>query len=334
MKILTIFAGYDKDNIIDDYVVYYIKELKKIADIIYVADCNMLESELTKIIPYCIHIINGRHGEYDFGSYKRGYLYAKENNILQNYNKIILCNDSCYGPFFNLENIINKMIDYNFGGLYITKDLKIAEYNYIASFFIVIDKIIFNTMFFNNFIYSIKKEYDKMDIIKKYEFGLSKLMLDNNIELQAIFNDNGEFNRPYFNPLALIEEGFPLLKRHVLEKKVTVPLNIDELKNILNIIKNNYDIKLIVNHLNRVADKKQIKYLFQKYKPYKKIFINEKLFCLFTRYSPSGKYQTVYKLFNLITISIEKTIKDSYIETDYKDFNFLLNLIEYKSDKY
>ena len=38
MKILTIFAGYDKDNIIDDYVVYYIKELKKIADIIYVAD--------------------------------------------------------------------------------------------------------------------------------------------------------------------------------------------------------------------------------------------------------------------------------------------------------
>ena len=36
VKRLAIFAGYDKDNIIDDYVVYYIKELKKIADIIYV----------------------------------------------------------------------------------------------------------------------------------------------------------------------------------------------------------------------------------------------------------------------------------------------------------
>ena len=99
MKILAVFAGYDKDNIIDDYVVYYIKELKKIADIIYVSDCNMLDNELNKISEHCIHLINGHHGEYDFGSYKRGYLYAKENNILQNYNKIIFCNDSCYGPF-------------------------------------------------------------------------------------------------------------------------------------------------------------------------------------------------------------------------------------------
>ena len=327
MKILVIFAGYDKDNIIDDYVIYYMKELKKIADIIYVSDCDILENEIAKISEYCIHIINGHHSEYDFGSYKRGYLYAKENNILQNYDKIIFCNDSVYGPFFNLENIINKMKDYNFGGLYISKDLKIAKHDYITSFFIIIDKSIFNTDFFNNFIYSIKKEDNKMDVIKKYEFGLSKLMLYNNVELRAIFNDKGEFNRPYFNPLSLIKEGFPFLKKHVLEKKITVPLNIDELKNILNIIKNSYDIKLIINHLNRVADKDQIKYLFQKYKPYKKTFINEKIFCLFTRYSPSGKYQTVYKFFNLITISIDKSIKDSYIETGYKDFNFLLDLL-------
>lgn len=326
MKRLAVFAGYDKDNIIDDYVVYYIKELKKIADIIYVSDCNMSDNELKKINNYCIHIINGRHEEYDFGSYKRGYLYAKENNILQNYDYLILCNDSCYGPLFDLENIVNKMNDYDFGGISISKDLKIANHNYITSFFIYINKNIFNKDFFNDFIYDIKKEEDKMDIIKKYEFGLSKLMLDNNIELKGLFNDNGEFNRPYFNPLALIEEGYPFLKKHVLEKKVTVPLNIDELTNIIKIIKNNYDIKLIVNHLNRVADKEQIKYLFQKYKPYKKTFIHEKIFSLFTRYSPSGKYQTVYKFFNFLTISIDKPIKDSYIETDYKDFNFLLEI--------
>lgn len=323
MKILVIFAGYDKDNIIDDYVVYYIKELKKIADIIYVSDCNIAYNELEKIKDYCIHTINERHEEYDFGSYKKGYLYAKENNILQHYDKIIFCNDSVYGPFFDIENTINKMICYNFGGIYISKDLKIAEHDYITSFFIIIDKTIFNKDFFNRFISEVKKEEDKMDIIKKYEFGLSKLMLDNNIELKGLFNDNGEFNRPYFNPLSLIEEGYPFLKKHVLEKKITVPLNIDELKNILNIIKKNYDIKLIINHLNRNADKEQIKYLFQKYKPYKKIFIHKNFFYIFSRYSPSGKYQTVFKLFNLITISIDKPIKDSYIQTDYKDFNFL-----------
>ncbi|KLI21930.1 lipopolysaccharide biosynthesis-like protein [Brachyspira hyodysenteriae] len=326
MRILVIFAGYDRDSIIDDYVVYYIRELKKIADVIYVSDCDMADIELNKIKDFCIHIINGKHGEYDFGSYKRGYLYAKEKNILQSYDHLIFCNDSCYGPFFNLMNIVNKMNDYDFGGIYISKDLKIAEHDYITSFFIIISQKIFNSNFFNDFIYSIKKEKDKMDIIKKYEFGLSKLMIDNGIELKAIFDDNGEFNRPYFNPLALIEEGYPFLKKHVLEKKITVPLNINELTNIIQIIKNNYDISLIINHLNRIADKEQIKYLFQKYKPYKKVFIHEKIFSLFTRYSPSGKYQTVYKFFNFLTISIDKPIKDSYISTDYKDFSFFKDL--------
>ena len=326
MKRLVIFAGYDKDNIIDDYVVYYIKELKKTADIIYVSDCNILDNEIKKISNYCIHIINGRHEEYDFGSYKRGYLYAKENNILNNYDCLIFCNDSCYGPFFELKNIIDKMNNYDFGGLYISKDLKIAEHDYITSFFVFISKKIFNSDFFNNFINNIKKEEDKIDIIKKYEFGLSKLMLDNNIKLEAVFNDKNEFNRPYFNPLSLVKEGFPFLKRHVIEKKITVPLNIDELRDIIKTIKNNYDIKLIVNHLNRVADKNQIKYLFQKYKPYKKVFINEKIFSLTARYSPSGKYQKNYKLFGFINIAIDKAINKSYIETHYTDFNFLEKL--------
>ena len=113
-KRLVIFAGYDKDNMIDDYVIYYIKELKKIADIIYVSDCNMLENELSKISQYCIHIINGRHGEYDFGSYKRGYFYAKEKNILKDYDYLMFINDSVYGPFFDLKEIVEKMENKNY----------------------------------------------------------------------------------------------------------------------------------------------------------------------------------------------------------------------------
>ena len=44
MKILAIFAGYDKDNIIDDYVLFYLKELKKypILYILQTAKCQNL----------------------------------------------------------------------------------------------------------------------------------------------------------------------------------------------------------------------------------------------------------------------------------------------------
>ena len=324
MKRLAIFAGYDKYNIIDDYVLFYLKELSKFSDIIYIADCEMPEFELNKIADFTIKAISERHGEYDFGSYKRGYIYAKENNILENYDYLILCNDSVYGPFFSLEKLFNKMKDYKFGGLYKSKDIKIANHYYIGSFFIVIKKEIFSSDIFSNFIISVKKEADKIKIIKNYEFELSKLMLDNNINIEGLFMDKEISNRPYFEPLKLLDEGFPFIKKHILEKKITVPLNIEELKLIIQKIKKTYDINMIVNNLNRNADANQIKYLFQRFKPFNYDFI--KLLNIFSRYSPSGKYQIVFKFFNKIFISLDIPISFSYIKSDYKNFDFLIDL--------
>ena len=40
-------------------------------------------SELEKLAPYCLYTSGIRHGEYDFGSYKRAYIWAKQNlNLL------------------------------------------------------------------------------------------------------------------------------------------------------------------------------------------------------------------------------------------------------------
>ena len=83
MKMLAIFSSFDKDNIIDDYVVYYLKELSKFADIIFVADNYISKFQLDKIREYTIKAIAYSHGEYDFGGYKTGYIYAKENKYIQ-----------------------------------------------------------------------------------------------------------------------------------------------------------------------------------------------------------------------------------------------------------
>ena len=131
-------------------------------------------------------------------------------------------------------------------------------------------------------------------------------------------------NRPYFEPLKLLDEGFPFIKKHILEKNITVPLNIEELKLIIQKIKKYYDIKLIINNLNRTADVKQIKYLFQRFKPFNFNVIHSKILNIFSRYSPSGKYQMVFKFFSKIFISLDIPISFSYIKSDYKNFDFLL----------
>ena len=95
MKRIAIFAHYDKDNLIEDYVLYYLSELKKnVDDIIFVSDSNIKQQELDKIKSLVRHYIVGKHGEYDFGSYKRGFKWSNKNLNLANYDELIFCNDS------------------------------------------------------------------------------------------------------------------------------------------------------------------------------------------------------------------------------------------------
>ena len=118
---MAIFAGYDKDGIVDDYVIYYLKELKKVADIVFVYDNTFFKEELDKVKNLTIHQICEKHGEYDFGSYKRGFLWAKEQDILNKYDSLVFCNDSVYGPFYPLEQIFNKFEndrDVDFWGMF------------------------------------------------------------------------------------------------------------------------------------------------------------------------------------------------------------------------
>lgn len=101
MKRVAIFAHYSKNNTIENYIIYLIKELKTIADkIIFISDSNLEEFELEKIKNYINYYDCKKHGEYDFGSNKKGFLWAKNNNLLIDCEELIFINDSCYGPLY------------------------------------------------------------------------------------------------------------------------------------------------------------------------------------------------------------------------------------------
>lgn len=330
MKRLAIFAGYDKDNIIDDYVVYYIKELKKIADIIYVADCDMLENELTKISEYCIYLINGRHGEYDFGSYKRGYLYAKENNILQNYDYLILCNDSCYGPFFNFQKIVQNMESKNtdvWGMFNCFKDKENDEH--LQSYFLSLKPKVYLSEYFYNFISNIKKENDKWEVVKKYEIGLGNLLKKENVSVASFLDSNikeyeEDNNIPFYNPYVAIKNNFPFLKIASFKNHFYTKLYINTIYDILNYIKPKYNISLIISHLNRTIKKDEIKYFFPRFKIRTISVFSKKFINISCQYSVSGKFQIAFIFFNKLKITIDFPKSVSYIDYKYKDFNFLL----------
>src|SRR5690606_37759442 len=68
---VCLFAGYDADGRVDDYVVRYVRELSRHADVYYLADCWMAPDEMDRLAPFVKGAWAERHGTYDFGSWSR-----------------------------------------------------------------------------------------------------------------------------------------------------------------------------------------------------------------------------------------------------------------------
>ena len=138
---VAIFASYDGRGIVRDYVLYYLSELKKEVDaIVFVADnAPASEEEVMKLKDLVVYASFVRHQSYDFGSYRLGYLWAREHGLLDSAEEVIFCNDSCYGPVFPFSTVFDRMAgcSCDFWGLSGNPEIRY----HIQSFFMVFRRI-------------------------------------------------------------------------------------------------------------------------------------------------------------------------------------------------
>ncbi len=230
MNRIAVFAHYDKDSVIEDYVVYYLKELKKIANIVvFVSDCDLADVELQKISGIADKSIAKKHGEYDFGSYKRGYQYLKESRLLADCEELIFANDSCFGPLVSFKEIWNEMDTRNCDFWGITQYEDTSTKLHVQSYFLVFRKTVVNSPVLDHFMNSVKHENCKMDVIKKYEIGLSQILMKNDFAMQTFctYDISPEvaniayllyrFPRVFVKTM-LVKNNFYWLNRYVLKK--------------------------------------------------------------------------------------------------------------------
>jgi len=311
LKRVAVFVHYDSHNSIQDYVVYYVKELQKVAEnIVFVSDCELSETELSKIAPYVVHSIAYHHGEYDFGSYKRGYQWAKENGLLEHCEELIFANDSCYAPLFPFDDMFSQMspknVDFwgataNPKGIGI-KDGKAVENDeiHVQSYFVVFKPQVFNSDIFNNFINSVKKENTKGEIIANYEVGMTKLLAENGFrwDVYCELSKKITASHIYAYKELITKNKSPFLKRNVILFKVTYlicPIFTRQL------IKQNtkYDYELIKSDRKKNITKCNIvfSYLSALRKWFIRIHFKERNICLFGHWIHLGEntHDKLYK---------------------------------------
>ena len=213
MKRIAFFAHYDPDGRVDDYVLHYISELLQsgIREVYFSTDCDLADGEAGNL-PVGVEVVNTtRHGEYDFGSWKRCFesvTLSERSDV----DELILCNDSCYGPLSGFDALYSEMQSRtcDFWGL-----TQVRRYEgYYPSYFLAFRRPVLAWVGFEEFFMEIGSFVNKKEFCLKYEVGLTHALRDQGFMGDCFFRERNHLS--HSNAAALeadvFEAGMPFIR--------------------------------------------------------------------------------------------------------------------------
>ncbi len=229
MKRLLIYLTYDKQNIIDDYIGYFLRCMRPIADFVTVV-CNMpyIEKGLYNLSDYADRICYRENKGLDCGGFKDALCQFIGWEQIQEYDELILANDSFYGPFHDIEIIFSEMESrhLDFWGLMKRGNgaygVTGSDPEHILSFFYVFQSPLLHSREFRDYWEEIPYYKDYMTVVKQYERKLTKHFSDLGYVYGAYAEtDVNESRNPrnqffqcdYLSYEMMAKRKFPFLKR-------------------------------------------------------------------------------------------------------------------------
>ncbi len=207
---LFLFAAYTESGDVGDALLHYLRSLSALGDIVFCDDAPLKPGEEARLGQYVLHCEAFRHGEYDFGSYKRDFIWAREHLALDSYDYLYLVNDSVFGPLFELKPLLEKLEtgpDGAFGLVY-----KPGGHDpHLQSWFVGLGRAVFLSGYFAEFLLGVGPAKDKGDVCRLYESGLSRLLLSHGTGLGYAFA--APHKDIYNRPLRLVRKGLPFVKK-------------------------------------------------------------------------------------------------------------------------
>lgn len=222
---VAVFASYSGDGVLPPQVQPYLEGLRPFVDrIVVVCDNTIGPLRREVLAKLSDHVIAERHGEYDFGSYKRGVAWARQAGWLDEADDLILCNDSCFGPVGSFAPMFERM-DARYLDFWGATDSR-EFHPHLQSFFVVLGWHVFQSPVFRNFIEGITRQPNVQQVIMKYEIGLTKTLAGAGYSWGAMVENRLEGVHPldptYRNivehPITAMEMGLPLVKAKALRQ--------------------------------------------------------------------------------------------------------------------
>ncbi|PAO22962.1 rhamnan synthesis F family protein [Enterobacter roggenkampii] len=231
MNKICLFAAYNSNKIVQQYVFDYLSELSKYADVYYLSDGVLSPSDTLKLKEICKDAWGFKHGKYDFGSYSELAKNLVGWDVISKYDELIFANDSCFQvqsfePVFKTMDerltvdswALLSTDEYNNDHLYTLKEYsqipaKKIPFFCMGSYFICFRSNVINDPDFRDFIDNVKQEKNRIDVCLKYEMGLTQFLINKNYEIDCFVDIVFRGASIYAEPaLRLLKYNFPLVK--------------------------------------------------------------------------------------------------------------------------
>ena len=206
MKRLFLFAFYDPQGVVGEAALRYLEALHALGDIVLATDCDLQPGEADKLLPLVVSCTASRHGEYDFGSYKRAFLQAD----LTGYDFVYLVNDSVVGPMHPLEPYLLRLeaLGTDAFGLVLNPS---RHGRHLQSWFVGLKPSVFKASWFREFLGGVEALGRKEDVCIRYENGLARQLEAHAATYSGLWELRG---KTIYNAVErLSRQGFPFLKK-------------------------------------------------------------------------------------------------------------------------
>ena len=235
MQDVCLFAHYDKDNRLDDYVLRYLERLKELNfSIVLISASRLAAVESARAQGLCDDVIlRGNDGGLDFASWSMA--FAKHGDAIG--GRLLLANDSVYGPIGDLGNALDRLtrMAADFYGM--VESVEIVPH--LQSWFVLLQPHVARSTAFRSIMAQPFAAMTRREIIKSGEVGLSRRLIAAGFHYEALYRNESAATLPPrhdANPMllywreALFDAGVPFLKITLLRDN---PIGVEDTATIL-----------------------------------------------------------------------------------------------------
>lgn len=271
MKRVILYLFYDKNGIVDDYVIYKLSQLRKFSENIIVISNSQLTSESKLNLESVSDTLIVRENVgFDVWGYKKGLDFLGDEKY--DYDEAIFLNYTFFGPIYPFEELFSwsDCLNSDFWGISDHKEINPNPFTgtgilprHIQSHFIAVKKRLLHSVEFANYWSSMPMIHSYQDSILQHESKFTDYFYRKGYSFDVYCNSE-DYTSDYPTFIEITEtlkNRCPILKRRpFFHDPLWLDRNAIDLRETLRIVKNetNYDSKLIDENLLRTTKPKDL----------------------------------------------------------------------------